>query len=315
MTRTRLLGTVAFGLGIAFATSASALTIGFSQVGSEGDWRPAFSQSMKDVAAKRGIELKYSDAQGKEENQLKAVRSFIAQKVDAIIIAPVVVTGWDAVLKEAKAAKIPVFLADRDVDSDPGLFVTRISADFNLEGRLAGAWLAQASKGKCNVVELQGTVGSAPALQRKKGFESVTALFPDIKIVKSQSGDFTTAGGKEVTESFIKATNGFKGICAVYAHNDNMQLGAIQAMKEAGLKPGKDFLMVSVDGVPDMFRSLVAGEANASVELKSDIGAPIYDVVEAYLKGKTDWPKWVLIDSDLHTQADAAAEMAKRGLK
>jgi simple sugar transport system substrate-binding protein len=316
MTRTRLLGTVAFGLGLALATgSASALTIGFSQVGSEGDWRPAFSKDMKDEATKRGIDLKFSDAQGKEENQLKAVRSFIAQKVDAIIIAPVVVTGWDAVLKEAKSAKIPVFLADRDVDADPSLFVTRISADFNLEGRLAGAWLAQASKGKCNVVELQGTVGSAPALQRKKGLESVTALFPDIKIVKSQSGDFTTAGGKEVTESFIKATDGFKGICAVYAHNDNMQLGAIQAMKEAGLKPGKDVLMVSVDGVPDMFRELAAGEANASVELKSDIGKNIYDVVEAYLKGKHDFPKWVLIPSDLHTQADAAAELAKRGLK
>jgi simple sugar transport system substrate-binding protein len=315
MKASHFLASTSFVVAVALAVPASALTIGFSQVGSEGDWRPAFSQSMKDVAAKRGIELKYSDAQGKEENQLKAVRSFIAQKVDAIIIAPVVVTGWDAVLKEAKQAKIPVFLADRDVDSDPSLFVTRISADFNLEGRLAGAWLAAASKGKCNVVELQGTVGSAPALQRKKGFESVTALFPDIKIVKSQSGDFTTAGGKEVTESFIKATNGFKDICAVYAHNDNMQLGAIQAMKEAGLKPGKDFLMVSVDGVPDMFRSLLAGEANASVELKSDIGGPIYDVVEAYLKGKTDWPKWVLIDSDLHTQADAAAEMAKRGLK
>lgn len=315
MKATHLMAGVSLLFSVALAGSASALTIGFSQVGSEGDWRPAFSQSMKDVAAKRGIDLKYSDAQGKEENQLKAVRSFIAQKVDAIIIAPVVVTGWDAVLKEAKQAKIPVFLADRDVDSDPSLFVTRISADFNLEGRLAGAWLAQASKGKCNVVELQGTVGSAPALQRKKGFESVAALFPEIKIVKSQSGDFTTAGGKEVTESFIKATNGFKDICAVYAHNDNMQLGAIQAMKEAGLKPGKDVLMVSVDGVPDMFRSLAAGEANASVELKSDIGGPIYDVVEAYLKGKTEWPKWVLISSDLHTQADAAAELAKRGLK
>lgn len=315
MKATHLMAGVSLVFSFALAGTASAITIGFSQVGSEGDWRPAFSQSMKDVAAKRGIDLKFSDAQGKEENQLKAVRSFIAQKVDAIIIAPVVVTGWDAVLKEAKQAKIPVFLADRDVDSDPSLFVTRISADFNLEGRLAGAWLAQASKGKCNVVELQGTVGSAPALQRKKGFESVTALFPEIKIVKSQSGDFTTAGGKEVTESFIKATNGFKDICAVYAHNDNMQLGAIQAMKEAGLKPGKDFLMVSVDGVPDMFRSLKAGEANASVELKSDIGGPIYDVVEAYLKGKTEWPKWVLISSDLHTQADAAEEMAKRGLK
>lgn len=316
MKRPELLAAVAFGFGLlASAGTASALTIGFSQVGSEGDWRPAFSQSMKDEAAKRGIDLKFSDAQGKEENQLKAVRSFIAQKVDAIIIAPVVVTGWDAVLKEAKQAKIPVFLADRDVDSDKSLYVTRISADFNLEGRLAGAWLAQASKGKCDVVELQGTVGSAPALERKKGFEAITSNFPDIKIVKSQSGDFTTAQGKEVAESFIKATNGFKGICAVYAHNDNMQLGAIQAMKEAGLKPGKDVLLVSVDGVPDMFKAMAAGEANASVELKSDIGGFIYDVVQGYLGGKTDFPKWVKIPSDLHTQADAAAQLAKRGIK
>ena len=316
MKKSDLLTAVAFGFGLAFASgSASALTIGFSQVGSEGDWRPAFSKDMKDEAAKRGIDLKFSDAQGKEENQLKAVRSFIAQKVDAIIIAPVVVTGWDAVLKEAKAAKIPVFLADRDVDSDKDLFVTRISADFNLEGRLAGAWLSQATKGRCDVVELQGTVGSAPAIQRKKGFEAITSNFPDIKIVKSQSGNFTTAEGKEVTESFIKATNGFKGICAVYAHNDNMLLGAIQAMKEAGLKPGKDVLMVSVDSVPDMFKAMAAGEANASVELRSDIGKDIFGVVEAYLKGKTDWPKWVKIDSDLHTQADAAAQIAKRGIK
>jgi galactofuranose transport system substrate-binding protein len=314
--KTTLLGTAAFAFGLMLAAgSASALTIGFSQVGSEGDWRPAFSKDMKDEAAKRGIDLKFSDAQGKEENQLKAVRSFIAQKVDAIIIAPVVVTGWDAVLKEAKQAKIPVFLADRDVDSDPGLFVTRISADFNLEGRLAGAWLAQATKGNCDIVELQGTVGSAPALQRKKGLESVISLFPEMKIVKSQSGDFTTAGGKEVAESFIKATNGFKGICAVYAHNDNMQLGAIQAMKEAGLKPGKDVLLVSVDSVPDMFKAMAAGDANASVELKSDIGKYIYDVVQGYLGGKTDYPKWVKIPSDLHSQTDAAAEIAKRGIK
>ena len=136
-----------------------------------------------------------------------------------------------------------------------------------------------------------------------------------MKIVKSQSGNFTTAEGKEVAESFIKATNGFKGICAVYAHNDNMLLGAIQAMKEAGLKPGKDVLMVSVDSVPDMFKAMAAGEANASVELRSDIGKDIYNVVEAYLKGKHDWPKWVKIDSDLHTQADAAAEITKRGIK
>jgi simple sugar transport system substrate-binding protein len=306
-------GLLAGAVMVVVASAASAQTIGFSQVGSESDWRTAFSADMKAEAQKRGINLKFSDAQQKEENQLKAVRSFIAQGVDAIIIAPVVVTGWDQVLKEAQAAKIPVFIADRAVQSDPSLFVTRIAADFNLEGRLAGAWLAQASKGNCNVVELQGTVGSAPAIERKKGFESVIALFPDIKIVKSQSGDFTTTGGKEVMESFIKATDGLKGICAVWAHNDNMILGAIQAMKEAGLHPGKDVLLVSVDGVPDIFKAMLAGEDNASVELKSDIGQYIYGVVQDYLKGKRDFPKWVVIPSDLHTPADAAAVLARKG--
>ena len=152
------LGGAAVGLGLMVAgSSAFAVTIGFSQVGDEGDWRPAFSKDMQEEAKKEGIDLKFADAQGKEEEQLKAVRSFIAQKVDAIIIAPVVVTGWDQVLGEAKKAGIPVFLADRDVDTaDKSLFVARISADFNLEGRLAGAWLAQASKGNCNIVELAG---------------------------------------------------------------------------------------------------------------------------------------------------------------
>jgi simple sugar transport system substrate-binding protein len=298
----------ALGATLMLAASPSlAVTIGFSQVGDEGDWRPAFSKDMQEEAKKESIDLKFADAQGKEEEQLKAVRSFIAQKVDAIVIAPVVVTGWGQVLEEAKKAGIPVFLADRDVDvSDKGLFVTRISADFNLEGRLAGAWLAAASKGNCNIVELQGTVGSAPAIERKKGFEAVISLFPDMKIVKTQSGDFTTEGGKKVMEAFIKATDNLKGVCGVFAHNDNMQLGAIQAMKEAGLKPGKDFLMVSVDYVPAMKEALAAGDANASVELKSAIGKYIYPVMTGWLKDKKDLPKWVKIPSDLHTAATPA---------
>jgi len=286
------------------SSSAYAVTIGFSQVGDEGDWRPAFSKDMQEEAKKEGIDLKFADAQGKEEEQLKAVRAFIAQKVDAIIIAPVVVTGWDKVLEEAKTAGIPVFLADRDVDvKDNSLFVTRISADFNLEGKLAGAWLAQASKGNCDVVELQGTTGAAPAIERKKGFEAIISNFPGMKIVKSQSGDFTTEGGKKVMEAFIKATDNLKGVCAVFAHNDNMQLGAIQAMKEAGLKPGKDFQMVSVDYVPAMKDALAAGDANASVELRSAIGKYIYPVVLQYLKDKKELPKWIVIPSDLHTAA------------
>ena len=286
------------------ATSALAVTIGFSQVGDEGDWRPAFSRDMQAEAKKEGIDLKFADAQGKEEAQLTAVRAFIAQKVDAIIIAPVVVTGWDQVLREAKRAGIPVFLADRDVDvTDKSLYVTRISADFNLEGKLAGAWLAQASKGNCKIVELQGTTGAAPAIERKKGFEAIISNFPNMKIVKTQSGDFTTDGGKKVMEAFIKSTDNLKGICASFAHNDNMQLGAIQAMKEAGLKPGKDVLMVSVDYVPAMKTELAKGEANASVELRSAIGKYIYPVVLNYLKDKKPLPKWVVIPSDLHAAA------------
>jgi galactofuranose transport system substrate-binding protein len=296
------------------ASSAFALTIGFSQVGHESDWRTAFSKSMQDEAKAEGIDLKFSDANQKEEDQLKAVRSFISQKVDAIVIAPIVETGWDQVLKEAKEANIPVFIVDRDVDTkDRSLFVTRIAADFNLEGRLAGAWLAAALKGKGNIVELQGTVGSAAADYRKKGFEAVQALFPGIKTVKSQSGDFTTQGGKEVMESFIKSTDGLKGINAVWAHNDNMLLGAIQAMKEAGLKPGKDILTISVDGVPDIFKAMLAGDANTSVELRSDIGPDIYSVVKAYLGGKKDWPAWVVIPSDVHNISDAAEMLKKKG--
>ena len=307
MNLTKWLGCAAVGASLLFtAGSAFAVTIGFSQVGDEGDWRPAFSKDMQEEAKKEGIDLKFADAQNKEEEQLKAVRAFVAQKVDAIIIAPVVVTGWTQVLQEAKKAGIPVFLADRDVDSDKSLFVTRISADFNLEGRLAGAWLAAASKGNCNIVELQGTVGSAPAIERKKGFEAVISLFPDMKIVKTQSGDFTTEGGKKVMEAFIKSTDNLKGICGVFAHNDNMQLGAIQAMKEAGLKPGKDFLMVSVDYVPAMKEALAAGDANASVELKSAIGKYIYPVMTEWLKDKKELPKWVKIPSDLHTAASPA---------
>jgi simple sugar transport system substrate-binding protein len=287
---------------LASAAHAQTYTIGFSQVGSEGDWRPAFSKNMQDEAATYGVDLKFADAQGKQEEQLRAVRAFIAQGVDAIIIAPVVVTGWEDVLEEARDAEIPVFLVDRDVDvEDKSLYVSRISADFNLEGRLAGAWLAAESLGNCKIVEMQGTTGSAPAIERKSGFEAVIGQFPSMEIVQTQSGDFTTDGGKRVMEAFIKSTNNLEGICAAFAHNDNMQLGAIQAMKEAGLKPGEDVLMVSVDYVPAIVEAMNAGEANASVELRSAVAEFIYPVVTEYLASPSELDKWIVIPSDLHT--------------
>jgi simple sugar transport system substrate-binding protein len=292
----------AFTVSALMTTTAFAQTIGFSQVGSEGDWRPAFSANMQESAKDYGVDLKFANAQGKQEEQLRAVRAYIAQGVDAIIIAPVVVTGWDQVLKEAKEASIPVFLVDRDVDvDDKSLYVTRISADFNLEGKLAGAWLAAASKGSCKIVELQGTTGSAPAIERKSGFEAVIGQFPAMEITQTQSGYFTTEGGKKVMEAFIKSSNNLEGVCASFAHNDNMQLGAIQAMKEAGLKPGVDVLMVSVDYVPAIKDALSKGEANASVELRSAVGEFIYPVILDYLKEPKELEKWIVIPSDLHT--------------
>ena len=298
-------GAVALAATIA-ATMASAQTIGFSQVGSEGDWRPAFSANMQESAKEFGIDLKFANAQGKQEEQLRAVRAFIAQGVDAIIVAPVVVTGWDQVLREAKEAEIPVFLVDRDVDvEDKSLYVTRISADFNLEGKLAGAWLATESKGTCKIVELQGTTGSAPAIERKKGFEAVISQFPAMEIVATQSGDFTTEGGKKVMEAFIKSTNNLEGICASFAHNDNMQLGAIQAMKEAGLKPGTEVLTVSIDAVPDIFKAMAAGEANATVELTPNMAGPAFDAIIAFKEKGTVPPKWIQTESKLYTQADS----------
>ncbi|GAA3859871.1 ABC transporter substrate-binding protein [Celeribacter arenosi] len=298
------LNTILTGVAASALMSTAAfadVTIGFSQVGSEGDWRPAFSKNMQDEAATYGVDLKFANAQGKQEEQLRAVRAFVAQGVDAIIIAPVVVTGWEDVLEEAKDAEIPVFLVDRDVDvEDKSLYVSRISADFNLEGKIAGAWLATESLGSCKIVEMQGTTGSAPAIERKGGFEAVIDQFPAMEIVATQSGDFTTEGGKKVMEAFIKSTNNLDGICAAFAHNDNMQLGAIQAMKEAGLKPGEDVLMVSVDYVPAIVDAMNAGEANASVELRSAVAEFIYPVITDYLDSPTDLPKWIVIPSDLH---------------
>ncbi|MET7241783.1 galactofuranose ABC transporter, galactofuranose-binding protein YtfQ [Methylobacterium sp. EM32] len=303
--RLLLAATLLTGLA-APAASAAGLTVGFSQIGSESGWRAAETSVTKSEAQKRGVTLKIADAQQKQENQIKAIRSFVAQGVDAIFLAPVVATGWDAVLKEAREAKIPVVLLDRDIDpSGKDLYLTAVTSDSVHEGKVAGEWLAKTVGSKpCNVVELQGTVGASVATNRKKGFEQGIAATPTIKVVRSQTGDFTRSKGKEVMESFIKAEGGGKSICAVYAHNDDMMVGAIQAMKEAGLKPGKDILTVSIDGVPDIFKAMMAGEANASVELTPNMAGPALDAVMAYKTKGTVPPKWIQTESKLFTPAD-----------
>jgi len=187
--------------------------------------------------------------------------------------------------------------------SDPDLFVTFIGSDFIEEGRRAGEWLAKKMDGNATIAELQGTPGSAPAIDRKKGFAAVLAKNPKMKIVKSQTGDFTRAKGKEVMEAFLKSPEG-KKINALYAHNDDMALGAIQAIKEAGIKPGKDIIIVSIDGVKGAFEAMVAGELNCTVECNPLIGPQLFDAVESILAGKKI-PHRVVITEGVFDQSQA----------
>jgi len=318
---TRILKTMLLGSAITLALggsgSAADLTVGFSQIGSESGWRAAETSVTKLEAEKRGIDLKFADAQQKQENQIKAIRGFIAQGVDAILVAPVVATGWESVLEEAKDAEIPVVLLDRGIDGSPDLYMTMVASDQVLEGRVAGEWLVKDAAGKeCNVVELQGTTGSSPAINRKKGFEEAIAGAPTIKIIRSQTGDFTRAKGKEVMEGFLKAEGGGKNICALYAHNDDMAVGAIQAIKEAGLKPGADIKVVSIDAVPDIFKAMADGEANATVELTPNMAGPAFDVLEKFKADGTMPPKQIITESKLYTPADNPMKVyeEKKGL-
>jgi len=293
-----ILAVAAFVLSSAELKAAPAgkkLVVGFSQIGAESAWRTAETESIRSEGAKRGIDLRFSDAQQKQENQIKALRAFLAQGVDAIILAPVVETGWEPVLREIKRAKIPVVLVDRGIKvSDESLYATLIASDFVEEGRMAADWLAKKLNGKANIVELQGTPGAAPAIDRKKGFEQGIAQHPQMKIIKSQSGDFTRSKGKEVMEAFLKAEG--RNIQAVYAHNDDMALGAIQAIEEAGLKPGTDVIIVSIDGVKGAFDAMVAGKLNCTVECNPLLGPAAFDAIEAIRAGRAVAKKTVVKD-------------------
>jgi ABC-type sugar transport system substrate-binding protein len=292
-------------LSAAWAEGLEGKVIGFSQIGSESGWRAAETSVTKAEAAARGIDLKFADAQQKQENQIKAIRGFVAQGVDAILVAPVVATGWEEALTEAKEANIPVVLLDRGIEAPEDLYLTSVASDQVVEGRVAGEWLVAAVGDKpCNVVELQGTVGSSPAINRKQGFEEALAGKDNLTIIRSQTGDFTRSKGKEVMEGFLKAEGGGANICAVYAHNDDMAVGAIQAIKDAGLQPGSDILVVSIDAVPDIFSAMAVGEANATVELTPNMAGPAFDALQAYWDAGTVPPKFIITESKLYTPTD-----------
>jgi galactofuranose transport system substrate-binding protein len=293
------------------AAGGDAIVMGFSQVGAESGWRTANTKSVQEAAKTAGVELKFSDAQQKQENQIKAIRSYIQQKVDVIAFSPVVETGWDTVLLEAKRANIPVILTDRAVDSeDKTLYKTFLGSDFVLEGKKAGEWLVENSKGESavNVVELQGTTGAAPAIDRKEGFAEAIKAAPQIKVVASQTGDFTRSGGKQVMEAFLKSN---PDIDVVYAHNDDMGLGAIEAIEAAGKVPGKDIKIITVDAVKDGMQALADGKINFIVECSPLLGDQLMDLAKKVLAGETV-PEWVVTEETTFTQEQAKAALPDR---
>ncbi|MEU7476905.1 ABC transporter substrate-binding protein [Lentzea sp. NPDC042327] len=289
--------------------SGDKITMGFAQVGAESGWRTANTKSIQDEAKTAGIDLKFSDAQQKQENQIKAIRSYIQQKVSVIAFSPVVETGWDTVLLEAKRANIPVILTDRSIDSDDtSLYKTFLGSDFVEEGRKAGDWLVANASGPTNVVELQGTTGAAPAIDRKKGFEEKIAGKSDIKVVASQTGDFTRSGGKQVMEAFLKSQ---PKIDVVYAHNDDMGLGAIEAIKAAGKVPGKDIKIITVDAVKDGMTALANGEINFIVECNPLLGKQLMDLAKKVVKGE-EVPARVVTEEGTFTQEQAKTALPQR---
>jgi ABC-type sugar transport system substrate-binding protein len=259
------------------------IKVGFAQTGSESGWRSANTESMKKAFSKaNGFDLVFNAADNEPAAQIAAVRSFISQGVDAIVIAPIVSDGWDDVLNEAKSAKIPVILEDRTTSAPEDLYASWVGDDFKAEGVAAGTWAKeQYGSADTKMVVLEGTTGSAPANDRADGFNEGIAG-SKIKTIASQTGDFTRDGGKKVMDGFLQKY-GVGGIDLVFAHNDDMALGAIEAIEAAGGKPGTDIKIVSIDAVHDGMQALIDGKINYIVECNPLLGDQAADLVKKVL--------------------------------
>ena len=267
------------------------MTVGFLQTGSEGGWRAANSQSFKETATQLGINLKFYDSQNDLAKQVAGFQQFIQDpEVDVIIMSPLEVTGWDQVLKDAKAAGKPVILSDRRIDGFEDYYVTFIGADFVEEGRKAGRAMCKLLEGSesKNVWELVGNVGAAPAIDRGKGFRE-TAEKCGITVTKSQTANWSVKEGKEVTEAWLKETKDVQGI---FGQNDEMAFGAIEALKEAGLVPAQDVKLISVDATAGAFQAMLDGTLNGAIECNPLLAPQVYEAALAALNGET-LPKWI----------------------
>jgi simple sugar transport system substrate-binding protein len=285
------------------------LIIGFAQIGAESEWRSVNTVSIKETASKLGVELKFMDAQQKQDNQITALRTFIVEKVDVIGISPVVETGWDDIFQEAKDAGIPIILVDRWANVPDDLYVAYLGSDFLEEGRKAARTMASIVKGQANIVELAGTIDSAPANDRATGFREILQQYPNMQIIASESGDFTRARGKEVMASFLKKHG--RTITAVFSHNDDMALGAIEAIQDFGLQPGVDIKIVSVDATRSAFNAMIDGTLNATIECNPLLGPQFFELALKVVN-QAPVPKWVPSIEGIFLPEDAAEILPTR---
>ena len=294
-----LTATMVCGMSVVPAVGVAAaddtITVGFSQVGAESDWRTANTESMKSTfSEENGYELIFDDAQQKQENQLTAIRNFIQQEVDYILLAPVTETGWDTVLQEAKDADIPVIIVDRMVDvSDDSLYTTWIGTDSLLEGRKAAEWLNAYTTAKgidakdVNIVDIQGTIGSTAQIGRSKGLEEGVDNY-GWNLLAQQSGEFTQAKGQEVMESFLKS---YDDIDVVICENDNEAFGAIDAIEAAGKTVGSDIangeiMVMSFDTTNAGLTDTLAGKIACDVECNPLHGPRAEELIKALEAGE-----------------------------
>lgn len=285
------------------------LVIGYSQIGAESRWRTANTLSIQESAQDLGIDLRFADAQQEQINQINAIRSFITQKVDLIGVSPIVADGWDEVFAEAKAAGIPIIVVDRTANVPNDLITAFIGSDFVLEGERACEEMAQLLNQKGTIIELEGTVGSAPARDRKTGFHNCLKKYPEMQVLVSKSGDFTRAQGKTVLQGLIKQYG--TDFDAIYAHNDDMALGAIELLKELGIKPGVEVKIVSIDAVEDAFKAMIAGDLNVTVECNPLLGPQFFETALKIVNGEP-FERWVKSNEGIFRQATATQDLPKR---
>lgn len=291
------------------------LILGFSQIGAESAWRKCNTRSIKEAAANAGVQLLFENAEQKQENQIMAIRSFIVYQVDVIAFVPIVADGWDNILKEAKNAGIPVLVTDRKITTaDENLYAGFIGTDSEKEGREAGNFLLKKfanrpSSEPVRIIEISGTEGSSVAVGRADGFREIIGDNPRFEIVHSESGDFLRSRGYEIMTRILKNCT---DIDVLYSHNDGMSLGAMAAMKEVGIRPGKDIVIITIDARQAAIDALRDGEVNCVIECNPKTGPAILTLSHQLARGETI-PRLQHVHEEVFTEYDDLSAIEPRG--